>query len=66
MFRFILKMFIAGIAIVGCGALKCVSMSHQECKVRPAIVNVNSNEPLFYPYSVLVKKCSGSCNDANG
>ena len=23
-------------------------MSNQECKVRPAIVNVNSNESLFY------------------
>ena len=35
-------------------------MSNQECKVRPAIVNINSNEPLFYPYSILVNKCSGS------
>ena len=25
-------------------------------------MNINSNEPLFYPYSVLVNKCSGSCN----
>ena len=24
---------------------------------------INSNEPLFYPYRVLVSKCSGSCND---
>ena len=27
--------------------LECVLMSNQECKVRPEIVNVNSNEPLF-------------------
>ena len=26
-------------------------------------MNDNSNQPLFYPYSVLVNKCSGSCND---
>ena len=26
-------------------------------------MNVNSNEPLFYPYSIFVNKCSGSCND---
>ena len=45
--------------------LKCVSMSNQECKIRPAIRNINSNEPLFYSYSVLVNKCSGSCNDVN-
>ena len=45
--------------------LKFVSMSNQECKARPAIVNININEPLFYPYSVLVNKCSGRCNDIN-
>ena len=26
-------------------------------------MNVNSNDPLFYPCSVVVNKCSGSCND---
>ena len=29
------------------------------------MLNINSNEPLFYPDSVLVNKCSGSCNDMN-
>ena len=28
-------------------------------------MNINSNEPLFYPYSILVNKCSGSLNDIN-
>ena len=48
-------------------ALKCVSMSNQECVVRPAIMNIISNEPSFYSYGVLVNKykCSGSCNDIN-
>ena len=27
-------------------------MTNQECKVRLEIVNVNSNEPVFYPFSV--------------
>ena len=58
-------MFIAAWMLVGCSALKCISMSNQECKVRPAKVNINSNEHLFYPYSVLVNKCSGSCNYFN-
>ena len=31
--------------------------------MRPQIANVNSNEPLFYPCSIQVNKCSGSCND---
>ena len=46
-------------------SLECVSMNNQECKVRPEIVNVNSNEPLFYPFSIKTSKCSGSCNNIN-
>ena len=32
--------------------LNCISMKNQECKVRPEIINVNSNEPVFYPFSI--------------
>ena len=45
--------------------LECVSMNNQECKVRPKIVNVNSNEPVFYPFIIKTRKCSGSCNNIN-
>ena len=45
--------------------LECISMNNQECKVRPEIVNVNSNEPIFYRYSISTSKCSGSCNSIN-
>ena len=44
---------------------KCVSMINQECKVRTEIINVNSEEPLFYPYSVKISKCSWRCNNIN-
>ena len=40
-------------------------MNNQECKVRPEIVNVNSDEPVFYPVSIKTSKCSGSCNNIN-
>ena len=40
-------------------------MNNQECKVRLEIVNVNSNEPLFYSFSIETSKCSGSCNHIN-
>ena len=40
-------------------------MKNQECKVRPQIFNVNSNEPVFYPFSIQTSKCSGSCNNIN-
>ena len=43
--------------------LKCVSMNNQECKERPEIVNVNGDEPVFYPFSIKTSKCSGSCNN---
>ena len=40
-------------------------MSNQECGVRPQIININSNEPLFYPCSVKISTCSGSGNNFN-
>ena len=40
-------------------------MSYQERKVRPEIINVNSVEPVFYPFSIKTSKCSGSCNNIN-
>ena len=45
--------------------LSCISITNKECKVRPEIVNVNSDEPLFYPFSIKTSKCSGSCNKIN-
>ena len=40
-------------------------MNNQVCKVRPEIINVNTNEPVFYPCSIKTSKCSGSCNNIN-
>ena len=45
--------------------LECVSRNNQESKVRPEIVNVNSNEPVFYLFSIKTSKCSDSCNNIN-
>ena len=42
--------------------LKYVSMSNREFEVRPVIVNINSSETLFYPYSATANKRTGSCN----
>ena len=39
-------------------------MNNQKCKIRPQI-NINSNEPLFYPYRVKINECSGNCNNIN-
>ena len=40
-------------------------MKNQECKIRPEIININSNNPIFYPFSIKINKCSGNCNDIN-
>ena len=40
-------------------------MNHQEYKIRPEIVKINRDEPTFYPCSVKISKCSGSCNSIN-
>ena len=47
------------------GGNECASMNNQECKIRSEIVNVNSNEPLFYPYSIKINKYRSSCYSIN-
>ena len=74
MFRFVRKIFFIGLTILSnftnaiplnATTLSCISMSNQECKVRPEIVNINSNNPIFYPLSVKRSKFSGNCNNVN-
>ena len=38
-------------------------MNNQECKVRLQIINVNGDDPVFFPFSIKTSKCSGSCNN---
>ena len=45
--------------------MNCISINNQECKVRPEIVDVSSNNPIFYPFSVKINRCSGNCNSTN-
>ena len=46
-------------------ALECASIKNQECKARTKIIDVNSNEPVFYPFSIKVNKCGRSCKGIN-
>ena len=67
-FSFVKKVFVLGLTVLSSsitGALNCVSMNNQKCKVRPKIVDINSNSPMFYPFSIKVNKCSGNCNNIN-
>ena len=69
MFRFIKKILLTGSAflssLVSTTPLSCISMNNQVCKVRPEIINVNSNELVFYPFSIKTSKYSGSYNNIN-
>ena len=52
-------------SLVSTTPLSCISIKNQECKLRPKIVDVNSNNPIFYPFSIKTNKYSGSCNNIN-
>ena len=50
---FLKQIFISAMMFFGCNlpsinTLKCISMNNQEFKVRPQIVNVTSEEPVFF------------------
>ena len=69
-FRFFKQKIFSAMMFFGCNLssvnpIQCVSISNQESKVRPEITNINSNELSFYPYSVKINNCSGSCNNIN-
>ena len=68
MFSFVKKVFVSGLTVLSSSitdALNCISMNNQECKVRPEIIDVSSNNPIFYPFSVKINRCSGNCNSVN-
>ena len=78
MFGFVKKVFFTVLTILSCvnplstillsaallntTPLKCISMTNQKCKIRLKIISVNSDELMFYPFSIKTSKCSGSCN----
>ena len=45
--------------------MNCVSIKNQDSKTRPEIININSNNPIFYSSSIKINKCSGNCNNIN-
>ena len=67
MFRFVKQIFISTMIFFGSltnvNPLKCISIKNQEWKVRPETSDINSNNPIFYPFSIKTNKCSGNCNN---
>ena len=74
-FRFVQKVFFIGLTILSdftnansllnAIPLSCILMKNREWKTIPQVVNVNSNSPIFYPFSIKKSKCSGNCNNIN-
>ena len=59
--RFVKKVFFLGLTILSnftnalsATPLSCISMKKQECKTRPQVININSNNPIFYPFSIKI------------
>ena len=68
-FGFINKVFFVGLTILSsftnATTFNWISMKNQECNTRPQVVHVNSNNPIFYPFSIKTSKSSGNCNNIN-
>ena len=69
MFGFIKKCFFTAVTFInfnlsGINSLECVSVNNQERK-RTEIINLNNNEPIFYPYNIKISRCKGSYNTIN-
>ena len=66
-FSLVKKVFVLGLTVLSniTNALECVSIKNQECKLRLKTVDINSNNPIFCPFSVKINRCSGNCNNIN-
>ena len=74
MFQFIKKVFFIGLTILSnftnvlplsVTPLNCISMKNQEYKTRLQVININGNNPIFYPFSIKISKCSSNFNNIN-
>ena len=69
-FRFVKETFISAMIffsyyLPSTTSLSCISMNNQPYEARPEIINVSSNNPIFYPFSTKTSKYSGNCNNIN-
>ena len=62
---FISAMMLFSYYLPSANSLSLISTSNQPRKARPEIINTNTNNPIFYPFSIKTSKCSGNCNNIN-
>ena len=69
MLRFIKQILISAMmffsSLSSVNSLECISMKNQKCKVKSEIIDINSNDPIFFPFSIKINKCSDNCNNIN-
>ena len=68
MFGFIKKCFFTPMTflnLLNVNSLECVSMNNQERKIKTKIIHLKTDEVIFYPYSIKINRCKGSCNTIN-
>ena len=61
----LINLAISLFSILKVKTLECVSLINEKCMSRPKIIDLNKDEPVFYPLSIKVNKCSGDCNNIN-
>ena len=67
MFGLIKKIFIG--LVTGINYTKFVSLSNQKCMIQTTLINLHPNEYSqefqYYPFSIKLDRCVGSCNTLN-
>ena len=62
-------MFFTGLVLLSTltsiNLLSCILINNEECKVRPQIVDTDGDDSAFFPFSIKISKCSGSCDNIN-
>ena len=71
MFGLIKKIFIGLLTglVNGYNHTKCVSLSNQKCMIQRTLINLDPNEYsqefYYYPFTIKLDRCVGSCNTLN-
>ena len=61
----LINLFINLCNVLKVKTLESVSIIIEKCMSRPKIIDLNKDEPVFYPLSIKVNKCSEDCNNIN-
>ena len=62
MFILMKQVFIAVFSFSGSLATKCVCLSNETCMARPTLIDLNPSELNYYPFTISLDTCNGSCN----